>query len=64
LQGRSCSKGSTRLTVDDNGEFVYYDFASQCRRLTVVKQGVLGLGLIMVHVYYEIALQGNRLKVD
>jgi uncharacterized membrane protein len=42
---------------------VYYDFALQGRRLRVVKQRVLGLGLIMLCGYYEFALQGMKFKV-
>jgi hypothetical protein len=44
--------------------FLYYcDFALQHRGLRVVKQGVLGLGLIIVYVYYELVLQRRRFRV-
>jgi hypothetical protein len=32
-------------------------------RFRNVKKGVLGLGLIMVHVSYDFALQGRRIRV-
>jgi hypothetical protein len=40
-----------------------YDVVLQGRRFRAVKKEVLGLGLIMVHVYYDFALQGRRLGV-
>jgi hypothetical protein len=42
---------------------LYYDFALQDRRLSVVQKGVLCLELIMVHLYYDVDLQGRRLRV-
>jgi hypothetical protein len=38
---------------------LYYDFASQGRRLSVVQEGVLGLGLKMVHLYYDFGRRFN-----
>jgi hypothetical protein len=32
---------------------VYSEFALQGMRFRVVKKGILGSGLIMVHVYYD-----------
>jgi hypothetical protein len=43
--------------------YCYSEFALQGRMFRVVSQGVLGLGLIMVHSYYEFACQGRRLMV-
>jgi hypothetical protein len=36
----------------------------QGRRFRVVYKGVLGLGLMLVHLYYDFALQGRRFMVD
>jgi hypothetical protein len=42
---------------------VYYEFALQGRRFRVVYKGVLGLGWIMLYLYYDVALTGMRLRV-
>jgi hypothetical protein len=42
---------------------LYYDFALQGKRFRVVKNGVLGVGVIMVYVYYEFALQCRKFRV-
>jgi hypothetical protein len=41
----------------------YHEFACQGRRFMGCLKGALGLGLIMVHVCYEFALQGGRIRV-
>jgi hypothetical protein len=42
---------------------LHYEFPSNKRRFRVVYKEVLGLGLIMVYLYYGFALQGMRLMV-
>jgi hypothetical protein len=42
---------------------LYYDVVSQGRTFRVVEKELLSLGLVIVYVYYDFALQGGRLRV-
>jgi hypothetical protein len=43
--------------------YVYDEFALQARRFRVVYKGVLGLGLITMYCYYDVAVPGMTFRV-